>query len=139
MRAFGALVAGLVAGILVMMLSGFVGALIFPMGAQMDPYNAQQIQASFAGASLGAKFMVVLSWALGALAGAVVAKKLSGADWTTWTIAIIFALYVLASVFVLPMPGWLQVLAVALPLVGGYVATRHVRGRAAAGDAHGAL
>jgi hypothetical protein len=140
MRAFGGLIAGLVAGFLVMMLAGFVGGLMFPMGAQMDPYDAQQIQSTFASASLGAKFMVVLSWALGALAGAVVAKKLTGADWTAWTIAVIFALYVLASVFVLPMPGWLQAIAVALPLVSGYIATRHVRGRpAATSDTHGAL
>ena len=139
MRAFGGLIGGLVAGIIVMMLVGFIGGLMFPMGAQMDPYNAQQIQATFEAASIGAKLMVVLSWAFGALAGAVVAKKISGADWAAWAIAVLFALYVLASVFVLPMPGWLQAVAVALPLVGGYVATRHVRARPAAGSTDGAL
>ena len=139
MRAFGGLVGGLVAGFLVMILVGFIGGLMFPMGAQMDATNAQQIQATFGAASLGAKFMVVLSWASGALAGAIVAKKVSGADWAAWAIAVVFALYVLASVFVLPMPGWLQALAVALPLVGGYIATRHVRARPAAGGGDGAL
>ena len=85
MRAFGGLIGGLVAAILVMMLVGFIGDLLFPMGAEMDPYDMQQIQATFGAASLGAKFMVVLSWALGALAGAVVAKKVSGADWAAST------------------------------------------------------
>ena len=140
MRAFGGLIGGLVAGILVMILFGFIGGLMFPMGAQMDPYDAQQIQVTFGEASIGAKLMVVLSWAFGALAGAVVAKKVSGADWPAWAIAVMFALYVLASVFVLPMPGWLQAVAVALPLIGGYIATRHVRARpAAAGSDDGAV
>lgn len=132
MRGAGGVIAGLLAGVIVMMLVAFVGGTIFPMEAQVDPYSAREVTAAFGSASMAAKITVLLSWFLGAFAGAAVAKLVGRARWAAWVVAIIFTVYVTASVFVLPMPEWMQILAVALPLIAGYTAARMRLGRAAA-------
>ena len=137
MRGIASVIGGLIAGIIVMMLVSFVGGLLFPMNVPVDLGSAEAVGASFSAASSAAQLVVVLSWFAGALGGAVTAKKIARASWAAWTVAIIYAVYVLLSVFVLPMPGWMQVLAVALPLVAGLIASRMRVEAPASSDAGG--
>jgi hypothetical protein len=131
MRGIGGVIAGLVAGILVAMLASFIGGLMVGTPAGVDMSNATAIRNSYASLTTAQQLVGILSWAIGALAGAYVAKKIAGRSWAAWTVAVLMAAYQLLGVFVLlPMPAYLQVLAIALPLVAGYIANRMVPERA---------
>jgi hypothetical protein len=126
MRAVLAIVGGLVAGAAAMMALALIGGMLFPASGALDPYRPQQIMDAFENLSTGGKAAILLSWFGGALVGAWVAKLIVRQSWSAWTIAGLFALYVLASVLVLPMPVWMEVVAVVLPLVGGFLANHLV-------------
>jgi hypothetical protein len=129
MRAVVAIVAGVLVGFAALLLIALVGGLVFPSSARIDGFDAEQLVAAFPTLAPGAKVAIVLSWFGGALAGAMVAKRISGQGWAAWTIAGIFALYVLITVMILPMTGWLQALAVLAPLLGGLIANHLVAAR----------
>lgn len=129
MRAIAAILGGLVAGAAAMVAIAFLGGMLFPSTASIDAYNVEQISDAFTNLAVGAKIALILSWFGGALVGGVVAKLIARQGWAAWTLAGIFALYVLLTVFILPMPGWLQAVAVAAPLVGGLIANHLVKDR----------
>ena len=122
MRAVLGLIVGLVVAFATMMLFALVGNLVFPVNSAVDPRNTQQVSAAFSNASSAAQLVVIVSWFVGALAGAAAAKLIARRSWPAWTVAILLTLYVVASIFLLPMAGWMQVVAVILPLVAGYIA-----------------
>ena len=126
MRGLLAIVAGIVAGFAAMFAIAYVGGLIFPATTRIVEMNAESVAAAFSTLPIGAKIAILVSWFGGALAGAGVAKKISGAGWATWTVGALFTLYVLVTVFILPMPGWLQVTAVLAPLIGTLLANNFI-------------
>jgi hypothetical protein len=128
-RTIGGLFAGLIAAIVAMLAIAFAGGQIYPMSAEVDAINPEQIGSAFAATPLGAKLIVILSWFGAAFVGGFVAKRITGANWAVWTIAGLFAVYVLITIFVLPMPPWMQVTAVAAPLAGGLLASHAARPR----------
>jgi len=135
MRAVLGIIAGIVAGFAAMLVIATVGGLIFPSSARIDGFNAEQIVAAFPTLPMGAKIAIVLSWFGGALVGAALAKKVAGRGWAAWTVAGLFALYVVLTVLVLPMPSWLQAVAVLAPLLGGLIANHLVADREPAAPA----
>ena len=124
-----AIVAGIVAGLVAVIAIALVGGLIFPSEGRIDGFDAEQIVALFPALPMGAKIAILLSWFGGALAGAAVAKRIAGRGWAAWTLAGIFVVYVLINVLVLPMPGWMQAIAVLAPLLGGLIANHLVAER----------
>jgi len=136
MRAFLALLAGLVAGALVMMLVGYVGTSLYPLHVPADPNDRQALIEGLRAAPAGAQLTVLLAWFLGTFAAAAVAKLMSGAAWPGWTIAGVLAA-LLAFIFFVPLPVWMQTLAPMSPLLGAAAADVLVKGRRAeaAGEA----
>lgn len=130
MRAFLSLLAGLVAGALVMMLVGYVGTSLYPLHVPADPNDRQALIEGLRAAPAGAQIAVLLAWFLGTFAAAAVAKKLSGAAWPGWTIAGVLAA-LLAFIFFVPLPVWMQTLAPMSPLLGAAAADILVKGRRA--------
>jgi hypothetical protein len=130
MRAVLAIIIGLVVGGLVTGVVAVIGGQLFPAPPGTRITNAQQVIDAFAGLPAGAKWAVILSWFGGAFAGSVAAKWVARRGWAAWTIAGLFAIYVLANVLILPMPGWMQALAVALPLAAGLFANHLIATRA---------
>ena len=132
MRAVLGIIAGIVAGFAAMLIIATAGGLIFPSSARIDGFNAEQIVAAFPTLPTGAKVAIILSWFGGALIGAALAKRIVGRGWAAWTVAGLFALYVVLNVLILPMPSWLQAVAVLAPLTGGLIANHLVGDRSAA-------
>jgi uncharacterized membrane protein YdcZ (DUF606 family) len=130
LRNVGAIVAGLIAGFVAMLLIAFIGGMMFPSSASVDGFNAEQVMAAFPGLPLGAKLSIILSWFGAALTGAAVAKAIAGRSWAAWTVGAVFVVYVLLTILVLPMPGWLQAVAVLAPLAGALIGNHLVRERA---------
>lgn len=121
MKSFLGLLAGLVAMALVMMLVGYVGLSRYELHVPADPNDRQALIEGIRAAPVGAQIVVLLAWFLGTFAGAAVAKKISGAAWPGWTIGGVLAA-ILACIFFVPLPVWLQTLAPIAPLLGAAAA-----------------
>lgn len=117
MKAFMGLLAGIVAGALVMMLVGYVGTSLYPLHVPADPNDRQALIEGLRAAPVGAQISVLLAWFLGTFAAAAIAKTISGRAWPGWAIGGVLAA-LLAFFFFLPLPVWLQTLAPMSPLLG---------------------
>jgi hypothetical protein len=134
MRGVVAVVSGILAGIAAIFIIALIGGMLVPRPERMDGFSPEQLVAAFPTLPLAAKVAIVVSWFGGALAGAAVAKLIARRPWAAWTLAGVFAIYVLFSTLVLPMPSWLQAVAVLAPLIGGLIANHLIASRAAASE-----
>jgi len=121
MKGFIGLLAGVIVAALVMMAVGYVGTSLYPLHVPADPSDRQALIEGIRAAPLGAQVSVLLAWFLGTFAGAAVAKRLSGAAWPGWTIGGVLAA-LLAFIFFVPLPIWLQTLSPLAPLLGAAAA-----------------
>jgi hypothetical protein len=121
MRSFVGLLAGIVAAALVMMAVGYVGGSLYPLHVPPDPTDRSALIEGLRTAPVGAQIWLLLAWFLGTFAGAALARKLSGAAWPGWTIGGVLAA-LLAFIFFVPLPIWLQTLAPIAPLLGAAAA-----------------
>lgn len=137
MRSLAGLVAGLVAAGAAMIAVGFVGNLFVPMADAGVPGSGEALIVALAAGPVGPQLTVLAAWFFAAFAGAATARYVSRTAWPGWTIAGLLALLLAAS-FLVPLPIWMQVLAVLGPLAGGFLADRLVAVRRADGNALGA-
>ena len=117
MKSLAGFLAGIVAGALVMMLVGYVGTSLYPLHVPTDPNDRQALIEGLRTAPVGAQITVLLAWFLGTFAAAAVAKSISGYAWPGWTIGGVLAA-LLAFIFFVPLPVWMQTLAPISPLLG---------------------
>jgi hypothetical protein len=128
MRPIGGLLAGLIALVVGIMAVGVIGGMFVSVEAPTDPIQSPQATvAALGSAPTGTKIVLVLSWFIGAFAGAAVAKRVARLSWPGWVLAGALAV-LLATTFLVPLPVWMQILAVLAPLAGGLLADVMVRG-----------
>ncbi|HMG47095.1 MAG TPA: hypothetical protein VK614_06515 [Allosphingosinicella sp.] len=131
MRAVAGIVVGLIAGFIATVVIGIIGiGATFTAPAGMNVSNPQQVLEAFAQMPTGPKIALMVAWFSGGLVGALVAKLIARRGWVAWTVAGLVAAYVVLNILVLPLPGWMQVLSIAAPLIGGLIANHLVKGRA---------
>jgi MFS family permease len=121
MKGLLGLIAGLVAGALAMMAVSYVGTSLYPLHLPADPRQTEALMEGLRTATVGAQIVVLLCWFVGAFVGAAVARALSGKAWPGWTIAGLLAA-ILAFIFFMPLPIWMQTLAPVSPLLGAAAA-----------------
>lgn len=122
------IVLGIVVGIAVSMGCIFVvewlGHQIYPPppGASM---NTPEVVADYiATAPIMALMFPPLGWFTGAAIGGRSARSISRKHWAGWVIAGLVLVGGTINLFLIPAPLWMQIAAVAAPLLGGWVATR---------------
>lgn len=130
-RNIAALFAGLIAAIIALVIVVLITGRAFPVAAEVNARDPDQIKAVFAALPLHVKLLIMLAWFIGPLAGTLTAKRLGTASWPLWTIAALFAIYVGLTVSVLPMPAWMQFGSVAAPVLAGLIAHHFGRSRPA--------
>ena len=129
MRTFLGILAGIIIGFAAAALMGIAGQLLFPSNLRVERYTAQAATELFPQMPLGAQLFSILSWTVASLVGAALAKKISGGPASAWTVAGFFTLYVALTLLVLPMPGWMQGVALIGPVLAGFVANRLIGAR----------
>jgi hypothetical protein len=123
----GRLILGIVLGILAAFATVFAvdlaGHQIYPLpdGLDMDDYQA--VGAYVGSRPPGAVAFVFLAWFLGAFDGGIVAAAISRRAWTVWPVAVLVAAAGVATVIMIRHPVPQQIGAVAMPLLGGLVAS----------------
>jgi hypothetical protein len=127
-RAFAGIIVGLVAGFLAVVLIGIVGiGATFSPPPGFDTNDPRQVLEAFGGMPLGPKLILMGAWFGGGLVGGLAAKAIARSGWAVWTVTGLIAVYVLLNMLVLPLPGWMQALSIAAPLIGGFIANHLVK------------
>jgi hypothetical protein len=128
-RAIAGIIAGLIAGFLGIVVIGIIGVgATFSAPAGLDTRDPRQVLEAFANMPLAPQIALMAAWFAGGLAGGLVAKAIAHRGWAVWTVAGLIAAYVLLNMLVLPLPGWMQALSIAAPLIGGLIANHLVKG-----------
>jgi hypothetical protein len=127
LRIVGGVVAGLLAAFAVIMAIEYFGHAIYPLPADAalrDP----EAPVDALSMPLPVLLIVVFAWFTGALIGGAVAKRINGRWWSPWLVAGMVALGGILAVTMMPHPTWMQIAAVAAPLLGGLFASHAVWG-----------
>ena len=130
MRAIAAIIAGLIAGFVAIILIGVIGlAATYALPPGFDPYSNRQVLALIEALPTAPKLALLAALFGGALAGAAVAKLIARRAWAAWTVTALIALYVVLSILSLPLAGVEQALAIAAPVLGGLIGNHLVKAR----------
>lgn len=121
-RNFLALVAGLIALVLGLVVVDVVSRSAFPVALELRSNDPEHLRAMFAALPTSTVVVLVAAWFIGPLVGALTARWIGTGRWPLWTIVGLSAFCVAIMVAVLPMPAMLQVAWVAAPIVAGLIA-----------------
>ncbi|MET1111089.1 MAG: hypothetical protein ABWX67_06130 [Allosphingosinicella sp.] len=123
----GRLILGIVLGVLAAFVTVFAvdlaGHQIYPLPTDLDMDDYRAVGAYVGSRPPGAVAFVFLAWFLGALDGGVVAAAVSRRAWTVWPVAAFVAAAGVVTVLIVQHPVLQQIGAVAIPLLGGLVAS----------------
>ena len=100
-----------------------LGSAMFPV-ADVDTADPRVLAAYIAALPIAAKLILASGWLIAPLAGAWLCLRI--ADWSPggWIVTTVFLIGGLLNQYALPHPLWMQLCAVALPLLGGLLAQR---------------
>lgn len=126
LKVIGGIIAGLVTIFVSVSLIQWIGHQAFPISGEVNLRDPAANPTLVTSAPLGAQLFVVGAWFVGALLGGLVAGRVSGRHWQVWAMACFVVLAALGNIFMIPHPTWMQIGAVAAPLLGGFVASRMV-------------
>ena len=118
------IVAGVVLAFALMMALEMIGFVVFPPPVGLDPADPEDVERMMAAAPLAAKVWVVFGWLAAAVAGGWLARRLSRTDWAGWVIAGLIVVGGVVNFLNIPHPLWMQIAAVAAPLLAGWIVTR---------------
>ena len=136
LRIIGAIVAGTVSAFAVIWLIEALGHVAFPLPEDLDLRDPELAAQALPSIPLPAKLIVVFAWFAGALSGGFVAGRIAGGWWTPWLVAALVACGGIMTILMIPHPVWMQIAAVAAPLLGGLVASHRAgAARRGGGDA----
>ena len=122
LRGLLGVVAGLIAGVAVTMLTEMVGHTVYPPPAGVDFNDPQVLKTIIGTIPLGAKIAVIVAWALGVFVGSAVAIVVAARQsWPAWVTAfVLFA--ALATMTYIPHPDWMLAAATLLTLASAIAA-----------------
>lgn len=120
-----AVVAGFIVAFLVVAIFEYVGHLLFPLPAEIDPTDIEQIKAFAMKLPVGALLAVVVAWFAGAFVGGLLAAVI--AKEKPLLFAAIVAAFILASsifnLVMIPHPSWVMIAAIiGTPLMAFFAA-----------------
>lgn len=119
---------GIVVGIAVAMGCIFVvewlGHQLYPPPAGAAMNTPEAVADYIATAPTMALAFPPLGWFAGAAIGGWAARSITRRHWAGWVIAALVLAGGIINLFLIPAPLWMQIAAVAAPLLGGWVATK---------------
>lgn len=124
MRKFLGILAGLAALIVVVWVVEAIGHSIWPPPSGTDLSDPAQLATLLDKIPFAAKLAVAAAWFLGAMAGAWAANAVARWAPAGWIVVAIGIAFGVATLFMIPHPLWMQIAAVAAPLLGGWIGLR---------------
>jgi hypothetical protein len=122
LRSVGAVLAGLLLGVLLMMGIELVGHVLYPLPAGVDPSDFEALKALLPTLPVGALLLVLLGWTVAPLAGgftaAWIARRAPVAH--ALVVGLFFLAGGVATLLMMPHPLWFAVGGVAVFLPAAY-------------------
>jgi hypothetical protein len=122
LRSLGAVVLGVLAAAVLVLVMEAVGHTVFPPPPGLDLGDSEQRETFMAQLPLGALVFVLAGWSLGTLAGSWLAAALAGQAPAAHglVVGVLFLAMAVATMLVIPHPLWFWVVALLLfPLSSG--------------------
>ena len=126
-RAFVAVVAGLVAAVVVILLIEAIGAIVVPAGDAPGLKDVEQMRIYLANLPLLANVFLIAAYLVGSGVGGIVAARvaLDPASRCVWVVGGILLLMTMANFVRIPHPLWVSIASVTAIFVGTGFATIH--------------
>lgn len=119
-----AIIAGIIALFVIVVAVELLGPVFHPIPAGMAPNDNAAFARWVATAPFAAQAVIVLAWLLGAIGGGWAALRISRWLPAVWIVAGLDVLMAVATILRFEHPLWMQIGAVAAPLLGGWIVTR---------------
>ncbi len=117
-------VAGIVAGGLVVFATETVGHSLYPPPPDINLADPEDVKRLMASLPAGAFVFVLAGWFLGSLAGALVALRIAKRAAAAWAVALLFILFTCMNFVMIPHPTWMIAAGIAIPLLSAWLALR---------------
>jgi hypothetical protein len=119
LRSITAVLVGVVLGALLVFMVQPIGHAFFPAPKGFDPTSLEAVKAL----PFGAKFMVLVSWFVGAFGGGVAASLISR-RWApaVWVVALTILLFAATNFSAFPHPAWMMAGSIPATVLGGWLA-----------------
>lgn len=129
LKSIGGVIAGVLAGAMIIFVVEAVGHMIFPPPAGANVGDPEQLKSIIGQIPVGAKVAVIVAWFAGILGGGVV-SLLIAARWAPVAWVVAATLFAMAGITMLqiPHPWWMVAGAVIATLAGGYGAIKLMNG-----------
>jgi hypothetical protein len=116
-------VAGIIAGVAVTMISEMAGHTFYPPPPGINLEDPQALKTIIDVIPLGAKIAVIVAWALGVFAGSATAIFVAERQsWPAWVTAFVLFGFALATMTYIPHPDWMVLAATLLTLASAIAA-----------------
>lgn len=124
MRKLSAIVIGSLVALALVAAIERLSAAVYPISGDIAAADRATMLAMISSIPLPAKLIVVTGWLVAPFAGAWLCLRIG--DWAIggWLVTAIFLIAGIAGQISVPHPLWMQVCAVILPLLGGWLAQR---------------
>ena len=127
-RTILSVIAGIVAGGVVVALVEGAGHMVFPPPEGVDLKDPEALKTIMHDIPVAAKIAVLVAWCLGVFAGGSVAKLIGKSGSTSvWAVAVVFAIFTIANLFMIPHPGWMIAGAFVAIILGAIAANAVVK------------
>ncbi|MGQ0660647.1 hypothetical protein [Sphingosinicella sp.] len=128
------MILGILAGIIVAVacVAGIeaLGHMIYPPPPGFDATNPRDIDRLMSVMPVMALVFVLVAWFVGALAGALAANLVARRVMAGWVVALLVIAGGVATMVMIPHPGWMWAAGIVLPLLAAFAAARFAPSRA---------
>jgi hypothetical protein len=132
-RTIGGVVLGIVAAFATIWAIEMVHHLLYPVPSGVRLTDHDGLARYIGAMSLPQMLFIAGGWLAGAFVGGMIAAKIARRISALWIVAGVVALAGIANILYVAHPLFLQIAAVAAPVIGGWLASLTVRNRSTAG------
>ena len=124
MRKILGIIIGAVAALAIVAAIGWVSDQFYPPTLDIDIADEATLAAVIANKTMMDKLLWIAPWLFASFGGAWLALRISDWKWAGWVVSALILVIAVLGLFDLPHPLWMQVCAVVLPILGGWLAAR---------------
>jgi hypothetical protein len=115
---------GAVVALAIIATIGWVSDQFYPPTLDIDIADEVTFDGVIANKTMVEKLFWIAPWLLASFGGAWLALRISDWKWAGWIVTALILIIAVMGLFYLPHPLWMQVCAVVLPILGGWLAAR---------------
>ncbi|MEO6215579.1 MAG: hypothetical protein ABIO86_06085 [Sphingomonas sp.] len=124
MRKVLGIIIGAVTALAIFAALGWISDQFYPPTLDIDIADETTLASIIADKTMVEKLLWVAPWLLASFGGAWLALRISDWKWAGWIVSALILVIALMGILDLPHPLWMQACAVALPILGGWLAAR---------------